>query len=242
MWIYLSPHLDDAAYSCGGLLWTQTQAGEKVGVWTLFAGDPPAGRLSPFAEYLHKVWGIQDRSFRLRRAEDHRACTMLGAQYRHYSFRDCIYRRDGPGARFLYPTGKHILGKPSPADKGLVEELVGELTRALPPRARLVCPMGLGSHVDHLLTRQVAERLERPLLYYEDLPYAVLEPGKNDRVLGSAWEREIFPLSPAAPNTWQGAVAAYVSQIACWGTEFRMREELSSHLARVGGARLWRRK
>lgn len=243
MWIYLSPHLDDAAYSCGGLLWTQTQAGEEVGVWTLFAGDPPAGRLSPFAEHMHALWEIRDRSFGDRRAEDHRVCAMLGAKYRHFSFRDCIYRRGGPRARFLYPTDKHIFGKLSRADSGLAEELVDEVTRALPPGAQLVCPLGLGNHVDHLLTRLVAERLGRPLLYYEDFPYALQEPGKNDKVLASAWESEIFPLSPAALNTWQAAVAAYVSQLSvCWETESEMREALSRHLDRVGGVRLWRRK
>lgn len=243
MWIYLSPHLDDAAYSCGGLLWTQTQAGEEVGVWTLFAGDLPAGRLSPFAEHMHARWGITDRSFGARRAEDDRACAMLGAEYRHFSFRDCIYRRGGPRARFLYPTDKHIFGKLSPADSGVADELAGELTRALPPGAQLVCPLGLGNHVDHLLTRLVAERLGRPVLYYEDFPYALQEPGKNNQVMDSAWEYQIFPLSPAALNTWQAAVAAYASQLGvCWGTESDMREALSRHLDRVGGVRLWRRK
>ena len=168
MWIYLSPHLDDAAYSCGGLLWTQTQAGEEVGVWTLFAGDPPAGRLSPFAEHMHARWGITDRSFGARRAEDDRACAMLGAEYRHYPFSTCIYRRGGRRAQNLYPTDKHMFGKLSPADSGVADELAGELIRALPPQAQLVCPLGLGNHVDHLLTRLVAERLGRPILYYED--------------------------------------------------------------------------
>lgn len=243
MWIYLSPHLDDAAYSCGGLLWTQTQAGEEVGVWTLFAGDPPAGPLSPFAEHMHALWKIGDRSFGDRRAEDHRVCAMLGAEYRHFSFRDCIYRQGGPRARFLYPTDKDIFGKLSRADSGLAEELVDEVTRALPPGAQLVCPLGLGNHVDHLLTRLVAERLGRPLLYYEDFPYALQEPGKNDKVLASAWESEIYPLSAAALNTWQASVAAYVSQLSvCWETEAEMREALSRHLDRVGGVRLWRRK
>ncbi|MEE8213976.1 MAG: PIG-L family deacetylase, partial [Alphaproteobacteria bacterium] len=243
MWIYLSPHLDDAAYSCGGLLWTQTQAGEKAGVWTLFAGDPPAGPLSPFAEDMHARWGIEDRSFGGRRAEDHRVCAMLGVEYRHFSFGDCMYRRGGRRGGVLYPTDKHVFGILSRADSGLAEELAGELTRALPPRARLVCPLGLGNHVDHFLTRLVAERLERPLLYYEDFPYALQEPGKNDQVLDSAWECEVYPVSPAALDTWQAAVAAYGSQLAvCWSTESEMREALRGHVDRVGGVRLWRRK
>jgi hypothetical protein len=33
-WIYLSPHLDDAALSAGGLIYEQTQAGIQVEIWT----------------------------------------------------------------------------------------------------------------------------------------------------------------------------------------------------------------
>ena len=36
-WIYLSPHLDDAVYSCGGMLWEQVQRGVQAEVWTIFA-------------------------------------------------------------------------------------------------------------------------------------------------------------------------------------------------------------
>jgi len=51
-WIYISPHLDDVAFSSGGLVWEQSNAGEQVGIWTIFAGDPPVGPLSDFAEKL----------------------------------------------------------------------------------------------------------------------------------------------------------------------------------------------
>ncbi|MFQ5693992.1 MAG: glycosyltransferase family 4 protein, partial [Nitrospinota bacterium] len=80
-------------------------------------------------------------------------------------------------------------------------------------------------------------------LYYEDFPYALQEPGKNDQILDSAWECEVHPLSPAALEKWQAAVAAYGSQLAqCWSTDSEMRDALRGHLDRVGGVRLWRRK
>ena len=47
--IYLSPHLDDAALSCKGSIKQQTQAGERVEVWTVCAGEPPDGPLSMFS-------------------------------------------------------------------------------------------------------------------------------------------------------------------------------------------------
>ena len=39
-WIYLSPHLDDAVFSAGGLIYEQTQAGTPVEIWTIMCGDP----------------------------------------------------------------------------------------------------------------------------------------------------------------------------------------------------------
>ncbi|HRQ32535.1 MAG TPA: hypothetical protein PLM89_05480, partial [Anaerolineales bacterium] len=40
----------------------------------------------------------------------------------------------------------------------------------------LVCQLGLGSHVDHALTRRAAELLRRSLLYIIDVPYVLLKP------------------------------------------------------------------
>ena len=40
--LYLSPHFDDAALSCGGQIATFTAAGQSVLVVTITGGDPPA--------------------------------------------------------------------------------------------------------------------------------------------------------------------------------------------------------
>ena len=56
-WIYLSPHFDDIAYSCGGLVWEQVNSGQMVSIWTICAAYPPPGPLSSFASILHERWG-----------------------------------------------------------------------------------------------------------------------------------------------------------------------------------------
>lgn len=101
-WIYLSPHLDDVALSCGGLVWEQSQAGEQVEVWTVCAGDPPPGPLSPFAEELHRRWKTGPEAAQPRREEDKRSLEFLGASPRHFPLPDCIYRRAADG-RALFP-------------------------------------------------------------------------------------------------------------------------------------------
>lgn len=243
MWIFLSPHLNDAVYSCGGLIRTRVAAGEAVEVWTLFAGDPPAGALSPFAQEMHTHWGMGEATFAARRAEDEHACGMVGAGYRHFSHHDCIYRRASPDGSFLYPTHEHIIGRISRADRELADRLVAELENALPADAGLVCPLGLGNHVDHMLTRLVAERLNRPLLYFEDLPYAAHEPERNDKVLERAWQSVITPLSSDAMEVWQSAAASYGSQLkSCWNTDANMRRVLTRRARAAGGARLWQRR
>jgi hypothetical protein len=55
-WIYLSPHFDDVAFSCGGLVWEQTELGDEVSIWTICAGEPPPGPVSKYAQSLHDRW------------------------------------------------------------------------------------------------------------------------------------------------------------------------------------------
>ena len=76
-WIYLSPHLDDAALSLGGLIWEQTQAGKRVSIWTICAGNPPPGDFSPFAEALHARWEVGRDAMEERRTEDIESCKRL---------------------------------------------------------------------------------------------------------------------------------------------------------------------
>jgi LmbE family N-acetylglucosaminyl deacetylase len=91
--VYLSPHLDDAVFSCGGLILRQTNAGDDVQVVTVFTGDPPVGELTPFAYELHRRWGGEGSPMGLRRAEDLVACGRLGASVVHLGLADAVYRR-----------------------------------------------------------------------------------------------------------------------------------------------------
>ena len=58
--IYLSPHLDDVVFSCGGAVARGVQAGQRVLVVTVCSKPPLSGtRLSAFAEALHRKWGLR---------------------------------------------------------------------------------------------------------------------------------------------------------------------------------------
>jgi LmbE family N-acetylglucosaminyl deacetylase len=239
-WIYLSPHFDDVALSCGGLVWEQASAGQTVEIWTVCAGEPGAGPLSEFARWLQTRWGTGQEAVAQRRAEDLLSCRILSARPRHFSLPDCIYRTDPSTGMPLYDSEERIFGPIHPAEFGLVESMQDELAQQRPAGASLVCPLGLGGHVDHRLVRAAAEALERPLWYYADYPY-VLDQAEAAERATSGMELASFPVSPAALEAWEGAVAAHASQVSTfWSGAEAMRAALDNYYRRSDGFRLWR--
>ena len=239
-WIYLSPHLDDAALSCGGLIWEQVRSGEQVSVWTICAGDPPARELSPFALSLHERWGTFSGSMAARRAEDIASCAVLGAAADHFPVPDCIYRTSPDGSTFLYDSEESLTGPVHPADQSLVDELRDELSRNLPSGSNVVCPLAIGDHVDHHLVRNAVEGLGRELFYYVDFPYVLESNQAIDELLGDGWRFRVYPVSAGGLRAWQSAVALHSSQISTfWCDETEMRSELQAHCDRTGGVALW---
>lgn len=172
-WIYLSPHLDDVALSVGGLLWEQSQGGEHVAVWTICGGDPPPGGFSPFAESLHSRWETGIEAMQTRRTEDIEACRTLGAKPIHFDISDCIYRRSPKTEKHLYDSEDSLWIPVHPDEEELIVQLTKSFKELLPPDANVVCPLALGGHVDHRLTRSASERLGIPLWFYADYPYVL---------------------------------------------------------------------
>jgi LmbE family N-acetylglucosaminyl deacetylase len=243
-WIYLSPHPDDVALSCGGLLWEQAEAGDRPQVWTICAGDPPPGPLSPFAAALQDRWETGIAASRQRRLEDISACRLLQAGYRHFPVPDCIYRFDERESLYLYISEESLFGPLDEREMGLVEQLKEELALALPDGAQLVCPLGVGGHVDHRLTRLAAERLGSACWYYAEYPYILDQGDQLAQFISPAWEELWFPISAAGMEAWQAAVAAHRSQISTfWPNLDAMQEALRAyarHMKQEPGVRLWR--
>ncbi|HBX68350.1 MAG TPA: hypothetical protein DEH25_02905 [Chloroflexi bacterium] len=236
-WIYLSPHLDDVALSLGGLLWQQSQAGEHVAIWTICAGDPPPGDFSPFAESLHARWETGDQSMPTRRAEDIEACRILGAEYLHFEIPDCIYRRSPQSGEYLYASEQDLWVPVHPDETPLIAQIATQIRALLPSQANLVCPLTLGNHVDHRLTRAAAEKLSIPLMFYADYPYVL--QAENLRRLDQL-KSTVTAISPEAIWAWGQAVAAHQSQISTfWRDPSQMRAAIQAYQQLMGGARLF---
>ncbi|TAK14291.1 MAG: PIG-L family deacetylase [Anaerolineae bacterium] len=239
--IVFSPHLDDAVFSCGGFLWQQAQAGRKVEVWTLCAGDPPDEAYSPFARTLHARWGLEGAAVvAVRRSEDWAACQLLGAVARHLELPDCIYRR-GPAGASLYASEEAIFGSLHPADGARAADLARSLAQELTPEDQVYCPLTVGNHVDHQLTRRLVESLARPVIYFADVPYALRPEATAAALVPSGATAFIESVSAAALEKWVKASFAYASQVnSFWQDEAALHAALASFLHNTGGFPMWR--
>lgn len=222
--LFLSPHLDDAVLSCGGLIHQLVAQGCRVVVYTPMAGRPPRDLPdSPILRDLHARWGTPGNPVEERRREDIQALRSLGALGRHGPIPDCVYRLAyGPDGerQALYPTEESLWQTPHPADSA------ARLLEATPllyaETDVLHVPLGAGGHVDHRLVRDWGRRLARvhsglTVLYYEEYPYNT-DPSAVEAALAAFAPQTLtpvlYPLSEAALQAKITAIACYASQIS----------------------------
>ena len=216
--VYLSPHLDDVALSCGALIHRQVQARARILVVTIFAGPGLRTELSPFATELHAHWGHLTESVAVRREEDERAMRLLGVDHIHLEYPDAIYRFDDTS--FLYLCDEDLLGTLHPSDLELVPQITEAIRGICSPRqSRVYAPLAVGNHVDHQLVREAALILHRrshPVTFYEDYPYVEV-PGALTRELAKIgierWTEEIQDLTEEDLAIKIEAIATYASQM-----------------------------
>jgi LmbE family N-acetylglucosaminyl deacetylase len=215
--VFLSPHYDDIALSCGGTAALLARAGRQPEVALIFGDQPdPAVPLTEFAESLHRDWGLDaEQVIAGRRAEEVAAGRILGTRDRFLPFRDAIYR----GAR--YTSNDVLFGAPS-ADE---VELPGEIVAALGigdgalATSRVYAPLAIGRHVDHQQAFAAGVLLARrggDVWFYEDLPYALSPGALQERP--TAIDLALSPAAIVDVNaTWTtkiDAIMAYPSQLA----------------------------
>ena len=238
--IYLSPHLDDAVFSCGGRIHGEVSQGLSVLIATVTTAPAPA-RLSRYAARFHRRGGLGAEAMERRREEDLEAARRLGAEALHLGLPDAIYRVDPQVGRAFYPRWTALVGRPRPADP--LAPLLRRALEELPDSDLLLLPFAIGGHVDHRLTREAAEAAcaDRRLVCWEDFPYLARWPRPGPRP-GEGWKPETIELDATALEARCRAMAAYGSQVRLmFGGEAKMRRLVERSARKTGGERYWRR-
>jgi len=265
MHLFLSPHYDDAVYSCGGLIAQLTRAGETVRVYTVMGAQPPHNAPNtPLIRELHARWQAGDDPVKARRLEDETAVHLLDGEVGYNNaLPDCIYRT-AYGGRPLYPNATAIFGTVDPDDPAIVAlELklpnFHQLWQAIHfdendnpvfvpldrQQVTVYAPLGAGNHVDHQIVRDWAFKLLKlqpatSLMLYEDFPYirdpkAILAPLKKSHF---ALESINTMLDEEAIQAKIKAIAAYRSQFdSFWTDEQAMIDDVRDTLMQRGKGR-----
>ncbi|MFZ4816689.1 MAG: PIG-L deacetylase family protein [Phototrophicaceae bacterium] len=217
MLLFLSPHYDDAIYSCGGAIYHRVKGGESVCILTVMGGEPMRLPSTPLVAELHARWDAGKSPVIVRRAEDAVAAVLLGATADYWQLPDCIYRTDADG-NALYPTGDHLWNTIHPNDPALAWLRQQPLPNGI---TEIYAPLGVGGHVDHLIVRawalELAARFNISLWLYEEYPYRTqLEKRKlaYEQVAKLALNPVRFQLTDAGVRAKIEGVKAYRSQVS----------------------------
>ncbi len=238
--IFLSPHLDDAIFSCGALINSRLNHGDEVEVWTVCTADPPAGPLSPFAQMLHARWGENQNPIAVRRQEDQTALHSLNCSWRHLGFLDCIYREHPLGGRPLIQKDEDLFpANPSP-EIDLIEKMAHAFRAHDSADNIVVAPLGVGRHIDHLNTRMAAESLRRPLWYYADFPYAAKDPQQLYETIPAGAQQIQQTINEEDKLAWQEGIASYASQLSSfWSSIDQMKLAVELYSRQPFALTLW---
>jgi len=258
MHLFLSPHYDDAVFSCGGMIHRLASGREQVVVRTVMGGKPTPGRIpdTPIIRARQARWGEGVDPVEIGMKEDEAAVTSLGVQADHMVYwTDCVYRVSRRGEP-LYVTEESLFGEVQPDD------VAGKLlpTMVLPPYEvvrTIYAPLAVGHHVDHQLVRDWGLELKKQynwmaLKFYEEYPYHEDQNAVNRALefFGASdssvqLESETVQLNEADVAAKIQAIGYYESQITTfWADKAAMETATRAWLNRIGGGepaeRLWR--
>lgn len=209
--LFVSPHYDDIALSCGGTAALVARHGREPVVALLFGSEPsPDEPLTAFAEQLHHQWGMAaDEVIAERRKEEAAASAILGTLDSFSPFRDAIYRGD------QYTSDAQLFGTPGPGDAGLPTAIIEslELTGSPDRDTRIYFPLAVGNHVDHQIAFAAGVELAKrgwEVWFYEDLPYG-LRPGASEERIEVSGQVLAVAAVVDVSEVWAAKISAIMS-------------------------------
>jgi LmbE family N-acetylglucosaminyl deacetylase len=167
--LFLSPHLDDVVFSCGGLAASLAAAGWDTVLATAFTRSVVPATGFALACQLDKGLSPELDYMALRRAEDEVAAGLLGfGTNRWLNLLEAPHRG--------YEAAAELFGAIQQSDSVFLELAAHFIALSAEFQPDLVlAPQGLGNHVDHQQVVLAAGRsfpADR-VAYYRDTPYAI---------------------------------------------------------------------
>ena len=167
--LFVSPHLDDVAFSCGGTLAALSDQGWRTVMATAFTATILPATGFALACQLDKGLAPEVDYMALRREEDREAGEILGvADLRWLDLPEAPHRGYGSAAALFADVldGDDVWRRLAGVLGAMMEELRPD---------QIFAPQGLGGHVDH---RQAIRAVQQtsggvPVAWYRDAPYAM---------------------------------------------------------------------
>lgn len=223
--LFVSPHLDDVAFSCGGALALFAERGWYTVLVTVFTRSIPEPIGFALACQTDKGIAPGTDYMALRREEDREFAARSGvggvawlglpeAPHRGYSSAEALFS----GIR----EGDEIWRD--------VADCLTSLLEVWKPKV-VVVPQALGNHADHLQVVRAVDAILGPrneVVWYRDTPYAAREPvAKPSPLLPNGLAEEALDVAETL-HTKLHACAAYATQL---GFQFGGEEAMQRTLA-----------
>ena len=167
--LFLSPHLDDVAFSCCATARHLLRGGWQLQLVTVFTASVANPQGFALACQLDKNLSPDVDYMALRRAEDAEFCRLAGiADYAHWPLPEAPHRG--------YNSAPELFAGIRENDE--IWRVIVEHLAAIETPDAVFAPQGLGNHVDHLqVIRAVTERgWAAQTFWYRDTPYAIRQP------------------------------------------------------------------
>lgn len=197
---FISPHLDDAVLSAGGVL-SYLAGKTPITLITIFtsAGKKP---YTLSAKGFLRDCGYVDANqlFNIRKKEDETIAKKLNIVIKHLDYIDGSFRtydypvvqqigKFVPEINHLYPLGRKVFDILHPIDKKLIKKLAKELVEITRTEKNKVVfsPIGSVKHMDHTITTKASQIAFPDAIYWADYPYITKPHATNKTIY--VWDR-----------------------------------------------------